>query len=61
MPDGEIQFRISTNTGGGGFSQDWVSLKAIREALGKAKSEKSLTAVLLFPLYRGKSVNTVGG
>ena len=49
--------RITTCTGGGFFSKEWVSLSSIRSALQKSKA---VTAILLFPLFKGKSVNTPG-
>lgn len=54
--DGDIFFRISSNSGGGYFSGDWVKLKVIQEALEKAS--KPLTSSALSVLYLGKSVNT---
>ena len=57
-PDNAVLLRVSANTGGGYFSQEWVSLEAIRTALGK--QPENLSAVALFPLFRGKSVNTPG-
>jgi len=50
-------FRITACNGGGFFSKEWVSLPAIRSALQKSKS---ITSILLFPLFKGKSVNTPG-
>jgi len=52
----EIFFRITTNSGGGWFSADWVSLKVILSAIGKAN--KPLTSFALHSLFIGKSVNT---
>lgn len=49
--------RVTACTGGGFFSDEWVSLSAVRSALQKAKP---ITAILLFPLFHGKSVNTPG-
>ncbi len=49
--------RITACNGGGFFSKEWVTLPAIRSALQKSKSA---TAILLFPLFKGKSVNTPG-
>ena len=50
-------FRITACTGGGFFSKEWVSLPSIHLALQKSKA---VTAILLFPLFKGKSVNTPG-
>lgn len=52
----EIFFRITSNSGGGWFSADWVSLKVILSAIGKAN--KPLTSFALHSLFIGKSVNT---
>ena len=55
-PEGEIFFRISANSGGGFFSDEWVAWKDIRKALEKATDP--LTSLVLYPLFKGKSVNT---
>jgi hypothetical protein len=52
-----LLIRVTTCTGGGFFSKEWVSLSAIRSALQKSKP---VTAILLFPIFKGKSVNTPG-
>ena len=52
----EIFFRITTNSGGGWFSADWIPLKEILSAIDKAK--KPLTSYTLHSLFIGKSVNT---
>ena len=35
LPDGEIYIRVHSNTGGGFFSQEWISLSDILTALKK--------------------------
>jgi hypothetical protein len=60
MPDGEIYIRVHSNTGGGFFSQEWISLRDILQALKKCPDGKPITSVLLMPLYRGRSANTPG-
>ena len=57
-PDGEIHLRVHGNTGGGFFSQEWISLQDILRALEKRPAGKPITSILLNPLFRGKSVNT---
>lgn len=52
----EIFFRITTNSGGGWFSADWISLKTMLSAIGKANTP--LTSYALQSLFTGKSVNT---
>ena len=60
MPDGEIYLRVHNNTGGGFFSQEWISLRDILRALEKRPEGKPITSILLNPLLRGKSANTPG-
>ena len=60
MPDGEIYLRVHSNTGGGFFSQEWISLRDILTALKKRPDGKPITSILLNPLFRGKSANTPG-
>ncbi len=55
-PETEILFRMTSNSGGGYFSPEWVSLKSIQAAIDKAP--KPLTSFALSMLFRGKSVNT---
>jgi hypothetical protein len=60
MPDGEIYLRVHSNTGGGFFSQEWISLRDILTALKKRPDGKPITSILLVSLFRGKSANTPG-
>ena len=55
-PESALYVRIAENTGGGFFSQEWVPVKAIEQAL--AKTPDAITSVALFQLFKGKSVNT---
>jgi len=59
-PDSEIYIRVHSNTGGGFFSQEWISLQDILRALRERPAGKTITSILLNPLFRGKSVNTPG-
>jgi hypothetical protein len=59
-PDSEIYIRVHSNTGGGFFSQEWISLQDILTALRERPAGKAITSILLNPLFRGKSVNTPG-
>lgn len=56
-PEGVMHIRIITNTGGGYFSNEWVSFTAIYKELDR-QGDKPLTSFLLSPLFTGKSVNT---
>ena len=60
LPDGEIYLRVHSNTGGGFFSQEWISLQDILSALKKRPDGRPITSILLNPLFRGKSANTPG-
>lgn len=52
----EIYLRMTSNSGGGWFSGEWVSLKVISAALDNAPTP--LTSYALQGLFQGKSVNT---
>jgi len=48
--------RIESNTGGGLFSKEWVSLAVLEKALAKT----AFTSANIKPLLKGKSQNTAG-
>ncbi len=50
----DIQIRIHENTGAGRFSNEWLSLKPIEQAVGKVPFGSSK----LYELFNGKSINT---
>ena len=56
-PDSEVHLRITANTGSGAISQNWVSFRAIRDAL-KCVLPGDISSGHMHPLYAGKSVNT---
>ena len=56
--DNEIYARVSSNTGGGLFSKEWVSLKAVQDVLEDNPDDEPLTAFMIQGLFLGKSVNT---
>ncbi len=56
-PEGLMHIRVITNTGGGYFSNEWVSFDAIYKELDQ-HGDQPLTSFLLSSLYAGKSVNT---
>ena len=58
MGKSEIHFRVSANTGHGFFSDEWVALADIQEAMDKAPRGEPITSFILLPLFRGKSINT---
>lgn len=57
-PDNEIWMRVASNDGGGYFSPEWVSFKAIQDALEKGR--KPLTSYAIHGLFKGKSANSPG-
>ena len=56
--DNQVHIRIVVNSGGGFFSEEWVSLTDTLAALGKAAHP--ITAIPFINLFIGKSVNTPG-
>ena len=56
----KIFIRIKSNTGGGYFSNEWVSLDHITSILSDAPADSTITSINLIPLFKGKSVNTPG-
>ena len=57
-PDNEIHFRIHGNTGGGFFSQEWISLKDIQDVFDENPEGQPISSIVLQSLFKGKSVNT---
>ena len=52
----DICFRVIENSGGGYFSSEWVALFDIVKVIETAATPTTSTS--LFPLFKGKSVNT---
>ena len=55
-----VFIRINNNTGGGFFSNEWVSLDRITTTLKEVPADSPITSIHLFPLFKGKSVNSPG-
>ena len=55
----KLFIRIHSNTGGGYFSKEWISLDHITSILQDVTGEH-ITSINLIPLFKGKSVNTPG-
>ena len=53
-----IHFKISGNTGGGFFSNEWIAFDDIQAAFKAWGDDTPITSMALRPLFRGKSVNT---
>ena len=58
--DSEIQIRIKANSGGGFFSQEWISLKSIEEVLAKTAKGTPISTSSLGALFTGQSSNSKG-
>jgi len=56
--DKKILLRVTGNTGGGFSSNEWILLDAILQTFKKVPKDSPLTSIYLFPLFKGKSVNT---
>ena len=54
---GEFHLRITDNTGGGFFSDEWVSLSDILEFLSE---KETFSTTILDPLFQSKSANNAG-
>ena len=52
----DICFRVIENSGGGYFSSEWVAMLDIVKVIETAATPTTSTS--LFPLFKGKSVNT---
>lgn len=59
--DGEIQFRVFTNSSAGYFSNEWIAMKSIQQVSNKIPVDKPITSFLLLdPVYVGRSQNSPG-
>jgi hypothetical protein len=56
--EAEIFLRITKNSGGGFFSDEWVAFATVQEALKDDTEGAAITSIRLTPLFKGKSVNT---
>jgi hypothetical protein len=56
--DSTVHLRISKNSGGGHFSDEWIAFEGILEVLKERPRGTPVLAHLLTPLLKGKSVNT---
>ena len=56
--DDVIHIRISKNTGGGFFSDEWISMDDIKAVLDEHPEGTPVTSFMLQPIFKGRSVNT---
>ncbi len=59
-PDSDIKLRVFANSGGGFFSREWISLKAIQQIMEKRTAANPVVSSSFGGLFAGKSVNTTG-
>lgn len=60
VSDYGIQFRVYANTGHGFWSDEWVPMSSIQEVFDKLPAGQPITSYMLYPLFRGKSLNSPG-
>ena len=53
-----LHIRITSNTGGGYFSNELIAMSEIEVILFSLSDDERLTSTALQPLFKGKSVNT---
>jgi hypothetical protein len=58
--DKQLYLRISSNTGGGFFSAEWVAYQSIQATLASHPADNPITSTAFIPLFQGKSTNTPG-
>jgi hypothetical protein len=56
-PDSVVHIRITKNSGGGFFSDEWISHDAVQAAFKGRRDGAEITSYLLAPLFQGKSSN----
>ena len=56
----KLFIRIASNSGGGFFSKEWVSIDGIKAVLENVPADSTISSLYLSPLFKGKSVNTPG-
>ena len=58
--DNEIHLRITKNSGGGFFSDEWVKYEDIQAVLKERAKDSPIMSHFISPLLKGKSSNTSG-
>jgi len=59
-PDSAIHLRITKNSGGGFFSDEWVKYEDIQAVLKERAKDSPIMSHFISPLLKGKSSNTSG-
>jgi len=55
-----FHFRITANSGGGFFSNEWIALNDVLETIETTSSDKPFKALIFKPLYESKGSNNHG-
>lgn len=58
--EGEIQFQVIANDGGGFWNDDWVAQQSIQEVLDSQAHGHDLTSATFRAIYPSKSTNSPG-
>ncbi|MDE2388820.1 MAG: hypothetical protein KGN35_07025 [Betaproteobacteria bacterium] len=56
--ESEILFRVTANTGGGFFNDEWISFTAIEGVFDQQPKDKPIVSLMLYPLFQGRSMNS---
>jgi hypothetical protein len=59
-PDSTIHLRITKNSGGGFFSDEWIAIEDIQAVLKERSKDSPIMSHFISPLLKGKSSNTSG-
>jgi hypothetical protein len=57
---GAIHLKVSSNDGGGFFSNEWIAFADIQAALEAWPDDQGITSMTFRKIFRGKSSNTPG-
>jgi hypothetical protein len=60
LPDSAVHLRITKNSGGGYFSDEWVKYEDIQAVLKERSENSPIMSHFISPLLKGKSSNTSG-
>ena len=59
--DNDLVFiRVQSNTGGGYFSNEWILIDDINNTLKGITNDQPISSIHLFPLFKGRSINSPG-
>lgn len=58
--DGDVSFRVTSNSAPGAFARTWVSWREIKKRLEGPAREKAITSAHLARVYPGNSANSAG-